>query len=122
MRAAPCGAVRRAAPDSYKKAAGEGSCRRRLLRRAMRNRVRMQRALTILTSLLLALTPSACSQHAEKTAERSVSPLVGSWTRDGDLPKPDPKAPEFTALTFAPDGSLAATYVAAGGALAAVVA
>ena len=29
----------------------------------------MQRALTILTSLLLALTPSACSQHAEKTAE-----------------------------------------------------
>lgn len=81
----------------------------------------MQRVLSLPASLLLALALGACSEHAAKTAERSVSPLVGSWTRDGDVPKPDPKAPEFTALTFAPDGSLAATYVAAGGALAGVV-
>jgi hypothetical protein len=64
---------------------------------------------------------SACSEHAEKTAERSLSPLVGTWTRDGDVPKPDPKAPQFTELTFTPDGSLSATYVAAGGALAGVI-
>lgn len=64
---------------------------------------------------------AACSEHAAKTAERSVSPLVGTWTRDGDVPKADPKVPQFTKLTFAADGSLSATYVAAGGALAGVV-
>lgn len=74
-------------------------------------------------SLLIAACAAfaACTQHEAKTAERSLSPLVGTWTRDGDVPKPDPKAPQFTELTFTPDGALAATYVAAGGALAGVI-
>ena len=72
-------------------------------------------------ALLAAAALAACSEHAEKTAERSVSPLVGTWTRDGSVPKPDPKAPEFTELHVHPGRSLSATYVAAGGALAGVI-
>ena len=64
---------------------------------------------------------TACSTHEAKTAERAVSPLAGTWTRDGDVPKPDPKVPEFTRLVFAADGTLTADYVAAGGALAGVI-
>ncbi len=63
----------------------------------------------------------ACSGDAAKHAERATSPLVGSWVRDGDTPAPDPNNPQFTKLTFSDDGSLAAEYVAAGGALAGVV-
>jgi hypothetical protein len=77
--------------------------------------------LVLAGSLLTASLLAACTPHEAKTAERSLSPLVGTWTRDGDVPKPDPKAPQFTELTFTPDGSLAATYVAAGGALAGVI-
>lgn len=77
------------------------------------------RHLYFLAMASIALT--ACSEHAQKTAERSVSPLIGTWTRDGDVPKPDAKVPQFTKLAFTSDGSLSATYVAAGGALAAVV-
>ena len=73
------------------------------------------------SALFLALTLAACSAHDTKTAERSVSPLIGTWMRDGDTPKPDPNAPQFTRLTFAADGKLAARYVAAGGALANVL-
>lgn len=55
---------------------------------------------------------SACSPHAEKTAEGSVSPLIGTWTRDGKTVKGGgPGGPQFTALTFGPDGSLKASYV-----------
>jgi len=75
----------------------------------------------VVLSAFAAVVFSACSQHATKTAERSVSPLMGTWVRDGDTPKPDTKNPQFTRLTFAADGSLAAKYVAAGGALAGVV-
>jgi hypothetical protein len=78
--------------------------------------------------ILAGIAFTACSQpaantseHAAKTAERTVSPLVGTWTRDGDVPKPDPKSPQFTELRFTPDGSLDASYVAAGGALAGVI-
>jgi len=74
----------------------------------------------IFLPVLICIALGACSEHSAKTAE-SVSPLVGTWTRDGDVPKPDSKSPQFTQLTFAPDGSLAATYVAAGGALAGVI-
>ena len=75
-----------------------------------------------ISSLLLAGTLlTACTPHETKTAERSLSPLIGTWTRDGDVPKPDPKAPQFTQLTFTPDGGLSATYVAAGGALAGLI-
>jgi hypothetical protein len=75
-----------------------------------------------ISSLLLAGTLLAgCTPHEAKTAERSLSPLIGTWTRDGDVPKPDPKAPQFTELSFTPDGGLSATYVAAGGALAGVI-
>jgi hypothetical protein len=71
--------------------------------------------------LTVALALVACDSDGAKTAERTVSPLIGTWTRDGDVPKPNPKDPEFTKLTFAPDGTLAAQYVAAGGALAGVI-
>jgi hypothetical protein len=75
-----------------------------------------------IASLLFAGTLLAgCTPHETKTAERSLSPLIGTWTRDGDVPKPDPKAPQFTELRFTPDGALSATYVAAGGALAGVI-
>src|SRR5450631_2390870 len=87
----------------------------------MRNRWHMERARRIFFLALVSVAFAACTEHAAKTAERSVSPLVGTWTRDGAVPKPDAKAPEFTQLTFTPDGSLSATYVAAGGALAGVI-
>lgn len=82
----------------------------------------MKRPFHFLLALSLSIAFAGCTEHAQKTAERSVSPLVGTWTLDGDVPKPDPKVPQFTKLTFAPDGSLAAEYVAAGGALAGVIA
>jgi hypothetical protein len=56
----------------------------------------------------------ACGSHAEQTAERSVSPLIGTWTRDGNTPNTGSNGPQFTTLTFAPDGSLDAKYVAGG--------
>ena len=58
---------------------------------------------------------SACSAHAEKTAARSVSPLIGTWTRDGNTTKGgSPGGPQFTKLTFTPNGALKANYVAGG--------
>ncbi len=58
---------------------------------------------------------SACSAHAEKTAARSVSPLIGTWTRDGNTTKGNNSGgPQFTKLTFAPNGTLKANYVAGG--------
>ena len=82
----------------------------------------MLRTITLIAAVLALAGNVACSPHDEKTAERSVSPLIGTWTRDGGTPKPDPKNPEFTKLTFTSDGKLAVTYVAAGGALAGVIA
>jgi hypothetical protein len=68
-----------------------------------------------LAALAACIIFAACSEHAEKTAERSVSPLVGTWTRDGNTPKgTGGSGPQFTKLTFAPDGSLSASYVAGG--------
>ena len=67
-----------------------------------------------LTALLACALLAACGTHAEQTAERSVSPLIATWTRDGDAPGAGGGGPQFTKLTFAPDGSLAASYVAAG--------
>jgi hypothetical protein len=64
---------------------------------------------------------AGCSAHAAKTAERSVSPLVGTWVRDGDMPTGDSKTPQFTTLAFAANGSLNAKYVASGGALGQLV-
>jgi hypothetical protein len=69
----------------------------------------------ILLSLLAAAALAGCSDHSEKTAERAVSPLVGTWTRDGDTPKGDSNGgPQFTKLKFSADGSLNASYVAGG--------
>jgi hypothetical protein len=66
-------------------------------------------------ALLAALFCAGCSEHAEQTAERSVSPLIGTWTRDGNTPKmASDDGPQFTKLTFSADGSLSASYVAAG--------
>ena len=50
-----------------------------------------------------------------------MSPLAGEWTRDGDVPAPKSNNPEFTKLSFHSDGTLEASYVAAGGALAGVI-
>ncbi len=75
----------------------------------------MNRLQPTLFALLAAVTLAACSEHTEKTAERSVSPLVGTWTRDGDTPKGSGNGgPQFTKLTFTADGSLNASYVAGG--------
>ncbi len=81
----------------------------------------MKRFAVILSLVCASMTLGGCSEHAEQTAQRSVSPLIGTWERDGGVPKPNATALEFTKLTFAADGSLKATYVAAGGALAGVL-
>ncbi len=67
-----------------------------------------------IVALVGALAVASCSSHTEKTAERSVSPLIGTWTRDGDTAKSSAGGPQFTKLTFTADGSLKASYVAAG--------
>ena len=64
---------------------------------------------------------AACGSAAQKQTERAVSPLAGTWTRDGDVPTPKANNPEFTLLSFKADGTLEASYVAAGGALAGVI-
>lgn len=43
-----------------------------------------------------------------------MSPLIATWTRDGNTPAGGTGGPQFTKLTFAADGSLQASYVAAG--------
>ena len=69
----------------------------------------------IIAALLSAAALSACSAHAEKTAARTVSPLIGTWTRDGNTTKANKfGGPQFTKLTFAPNGKLKAKYVAGG--------
>ena len=70
-------------------------------------------------SLVCAL--GACSSASTKQATRELSPLAGTWTRDGDVPAPKANDPEFTQLSFLADGTLKASYVAAGGALAGIV-
>jgi hypothetical protein len=65
--------------------------------------------------IISAAAVSACSAHAEKTAARSVSPLIGTWTRDGNATKNNSSGgPEFTKLTFRPNGALKANYVSGG--------
>ena len=54
-------------------------------------------------------------------AQRAVSPLIGLWQVNGPLPEPDANLPRFTQLTFRRNGTLDASYVAAGGALAGLV-
>ncbi len=78
---------------------------------------RMRAAAAALTML----TVAACSSASTKQATREVSPLAGTWLRDGDTPAPKPNDPEFTRLSFEADGTLKASYVAAGGALAGVI-
>lgn len=75
----------------------------------------MKRSTKTAYAILAALALAACSAHAEQTAVRSVSPLIGTWTRDGDTPKGDSGGgPQFTKLTFTPDGTLSASYVSGG--------
>ncbi len=69
----------------------------------------------IIAALVLASGLVACSEHHEKTVERSVSPLIGTWTRDGDTPRGTSQGgPQFTKLAFSPNGTLKASYVAGG--------
>jgi hypothetical protein len=73
------------------------------------------RKLPALIALLASALLAACGTHTEQTVERSVSPLIATWTRDGSTPSGDAGGgPQFTKLTFAPDGTLAASYVAGG--------
>jgi hypothetical protein len=66
-------------------------------------------------AILAALTLAACSRHVEKTVERAASPLIGTWTRDGNVGKAGADTgPQFTKLTFTADGRVNASYVAAG--------
>ena len=74
-----------------------------------------------LIALIFACALVACGSAAQKQTERAVSPLAGTWTRDGDVPTPKSNDPEFTMLSFKTDGTLEASYVAAGGALAGVI-
>jgi len=73
------------------------------------------RTTCLIAGLVALATLSACSEHAAKTAARSVSPVIGTWTRDGDIPKSRTAGgPQFTKLTFGADGALQANYVAGG--------
>jgi len=66
-------------------------------------------------ALLAMLFCAGCGAHTEQTVQRSVSPLIGTWTRDGNTSKTaGDDGPQFTKLTFSADGSLSASYVAAG--------
>ena len=63
-------------------------------------------------------------QTASKTdaeAKNAISPIVGSWTINGDVPPPQANLPQFVRLKFSAGGKLDASYVAAGGALAKVI-
>lgn len=65
--------------------------------------------------LMTCIAIGACSQHMKKTAGRAFSPLIGTWTRDGNVARAGgDSGPQFTRLTFSADGSLAASYVASG--------
>jgi hypothetical protein len=72
----------------------------------------------LLWLVVFSVAIAAGSAHSEKTAERSASPLIGTWTRAGDTPSGAgagaDSGPQFTKLTFAADGSLGASYVAGG--------
>jgi hypothetical protein len=69
----------------------------------------------VVAALLSAAALCSCSAHAQKTAARTVSPLIGTWTRDGNTTRGHTSAdPQFTKLTFAPNGALNANYVAGG--------
>ncbi len=76
------------------------------------NQTVIHRTGRLVAALLSAAAISACSAHAEKTATRSVSPLIGTWTRDGNSTKGHSGGPQFTKLTFTSDGSLKAHYAA----------
>jgi hypothetical protein len=65
-----------------------------------------------------AMTLAGCHSSA---VQRAVSPLMGTWQINGSVPEPDANLPRFTQLSFRRDGTLDASYVAAGGALASVV-
>lgn len=68
------------------------------------------------TALLLAAGVVGCSEkhatEASDSAQRAVSPLVGSWHIAGEAPGSSGKLPNFTKLRFEQDGALAASYVA----------
>ena len=70
------------------------------------------RILAAAAALTLLPLLTACSGASTKQATREASPLAGT---------PKPNDPEFTRLTFEADGTLKASYVAAGGALAGVI-
>jgi len=61
------------------------------------------------------------ASHAGAEAKNAVSPIVGAWTINGDIPPPKANLPQFVRLDFQANGKLDASYVAAGGALAGVV-
>lgn len=68
-----------------------------------------------LVIVVVAGTLAACSAHEAASVRRAASPLIGKWTRQGNVPSPAGKGtPEFAALTFAADGKLKATYAAGG--------
>jgi hypothetical protein len=75
----------------------------------------------VLGAITLVGALGACNSTAQKQTTRELSPLAGTWARDGDVPAPKANAPEFTRLSFKADGTLEASYVAAGGALAGIV-
>lgn len=86
--------------------------------------VRTERARCVLILLALLAGCSGAKQAATEGAanvKNAVSPVVGSWTINGDVPAPKPNLPQFVRLHFSADGKLDASYVAAGGALAGVV-
>ncbi len=75
----------------------------------------ISRGAALVLTPLVCLSLISCTQHDTKTAERSVSPLVGTWTRDGNTAAASANGyPQFTKLHFTPDGSVNASYAAGG--------
>ena len=71
--------------------------------------------------LLAACTRDQAS-HAGAEAKNAVSPIEGAWMINGAIPPPKANLPQFVRLDFRTNGKLVASYVAAGGALAGIMA
>jgi len=72
----------------------------------------------LLAGLAFAALLAGCSEKSASettdSAQRTVSPLIGAWSVAGDPPAASGARPSFTKLRFEADGTLEASYVAAG--------
>jgi hypothetical protein len=76
---------------------------------------------TIFVAAALLGTATSLTGCHSQAVKRDLSPILGRWTIQGNVPEPDANMPRFTHLNFVHDGTLHATYVQASGALAGII-